>query len=81
MHTVKKVEYLDGYRIKLTFNDKKKKVIDFEERLKRAKGVFLPLKEVNFFKKAKCDGTTIVWPNGVDICPDVLYEQGKDVLD
>lgn len=33
----------------------------------------------NITKKVKCDYETIVWPNGVDICPDVLYKEGKDI--
>ena len=41
--------------------------------------MFLPLKDVDYFKSVKADGTTIVWPNGLDLCPDVLYEIGKEV--
>ncbi|MEI8366512.1 MAG: DUF2442 domain-containing protein [Parachlamydiaceae bacterium] len=79
LHIVKQVEYLNEYRLKLLFNDGKSKVIDFEARLKNAKNMFLPLKDVNYFKKVKSDGTTLVWPNGLDLCPDVLYEIGEEV--
>lgn len=79
MHSVKKVEYLKDYKLKLHFDDKKIKIIDLEYLVKNAKNMFLPLKEVSYFKKVKTDGTTIVWPNGVDLCPDVLYEIGKEV--
>ena len=79
LHIVKKVEYVEGYKLKLKFNDGKIKIVDFEERLKEAKNMFLPLKNINYFKKVRADGTTIVWPNGLDLCPDVLYEKGKDV--
>lgn len=41
--------------------------------------MFLPLKDINYFKEVKADGTTIVWPNGLDLCPDVLYAKGKDI--
>lgn len=74
LHTVKKVEYVEGYKLKLKFNDGKIKIVDFE-----AKNMFMPLKNVEYFKKVRADGTTIVWPNGLDLCPDVLYEKGKDV--
>ena len=38
-------------------------------------GVFKPLEDVGFFKQVQVDAEagTIVWPNEVDFCPDVLY--------
>jgi hypothetical protein len=79
LHTVKKVKYLDGYKLELIFNDGKAKVVDFKERLQYAKNMFLPLRDVNYFKKVKSDGTTLVWPNGLDLCPDTLYEMGTEM--
>jgi uncharacterized protein YnzC (UPF0291/DUF896 family) len=79
LHTVKKVEYIEGYKLKLFFNDDKVKIVDYEDKLKEAKNMFLLLKDIEYFKKVKADGTTIVWPNGLDLCPDVLYEMGKEV--
>jgi len=79
LHTVKDVEYLEEYKLKLMFNNGKIKIVDFKDRLKEAKNMFLPLKDINYFKSVKADGTTLVWPNGLDLCPDVLYERGKDV--
>jgi hypothetical protein len=77
MHFVKKINYIDGYKISLTFNDKKTKIVDVEPYLK--KGVFLPLRDPEYFKKVKVRNDTITWPNEADFCPDVLYEIGKDV--
>jgi hypothetical protein len=41
----------------------------------RRGGVFGPLENVEFFRQVQVDSEagTIVWPNGVDFCPDVLY--------
>lgn len=75
LHTVKKVEYLEGYKLKLKFDDGKTKIIDFEKRLKKAKNLLVQLKDVDYFKKVKTDGVTLIWPNGVDFCPDTLYEK------
>jgi hypothetical protein len=38
-------------------------------------GVFRDLEDVEFFKLVRVDHEAgkIVWPNGVDFCPDVLY--------
>ncbi len=84
LHIIKKVEYLEDYKLKLTFDDKKKKIVD----LKRYKtidteSVFYPFRDLEFFKSVKLDKRlgTLVWPNGVDVCPDTLYEKGIDLED
>lgn len=79
LHIVEKVEYMGEYKLKLTFSDNKVKMVDFSERLKNAKNMFLPLKDKAYFKMVKTDGSTIVWPNGLDLCPDSLYDKGTEV--
>lgn len=82
LHLIKKVEYLEDYKLKLTFNDKKQKIVDLKKHSKESyKTVFFPFKDLDFFKSVKLDRRlgTIVWPNGVDLCPDSLYMIGKDV--
>lgn len=76
---VKKAEYVKDYKVKLVFNDGVAKVVDFKPFLKNAKNLFLPLVDIEYFKKFSVDDTTICWPNEVDFCPDVLYEAGKEV--
>ncbi len=78
LHTVKKAEYLQDYTIKLYFNNKKIKIVNLDYLIKKATNMLLPLVDLECFKQVKCDGTTIYWPNGVDLCPDVLYKTGKD---
>jgi len=79
MHFVKKINYIDGYKISLTFDDKKTKIVDIEPYLD--KGIFLPLKDLKYFKMVRLAGNTIMWPNEADFCPDVLYKIGKEVKD
>lgn len=76
MHFVKKINYIDGYKISLTFDDKKTKIVDLESYLD--KGVFLPLRDPDYFNLVKVKYDTLVWPNEADFCPDTLYEIGKD---
>ena len=47
----------------------------FARRILGRGGVFRPLEDPAFFKQVQVDpeAGTIVWPNGVDFCPDVLY--------
>ena len=79
VHRIRKAQYLEEYKIQLSFDDQSVKIVDLEKMLKNAKNMLLPLKDVDYFKQVKCDGATIVWPNGVDLCPDVLYSMGKNV--
>jgi len=43
--------------------------------------MFKPLQDLDLFKKVALDDChlSICWPNGADICPDVLYEMGTDI--
>ena len=76
---ITKVEYVSGYKLKLTFDNREVRVVDLSEKIKHAKGVFLPLKDLEYFKKVAVDDCelSIYWPNGADICPDVLYAMGR----
>ncbi len=83
LHKVKKMEYVKDYKLKLTFNDKKQKIVDLQE-LTQGYGphtVFYPFRELEFFKSVSLDKElgTLVWPNGADLCPDSLYMMGKDI--
>ena len=81
LHTIKRVEHVEGYKLKLFFDEGKVKLVDFEERLRHAKNMFIPLKDIDYFREVESDGTTIVWPNGLDFCPDSLYEKGVDCVE
>jgi hypothetical protein len=73
--TVTDVRALDGYRVELTFSDGVRGVVDLANRIIGRGGVFHALEDPEFFRKAAVDAElgTIVWPNGADICPDLLY--------
>jgi hypothetical protein len=79
LHVIKKVKHLEDYKLELHFDNKSIKVVNLANFLKAAKNMFVPLLDIQYFKKVECDGTTICWPNGVDLCPDVLYKMGKNV--
>ena len=72
---VKQVRHLEEYRLELVFTDGTTGELDFKERIVGRGGVFTPLQDVDFFKQVRVDpeAGTIVWPNEVDFCPDVLY--------
>jgi hypothetical protein len=65
-----------GHRLQLRFEDGVEGVVDLEATLK-FQGVFAPLKDPSYFSQVRVDpeSGTVVWPNGADLDPDVLYSQ------
>jgi hypothetical protein len=74
---VSTVEVLGDYRLRLTFKDGTVGDVEFGEREWR--GVFEPLSDPIYFAQVRVDpeAGTIVWPNGVDMAPEPLYEQAS----
>ncbi len=72
---IKAVRHLSEYLLEMDFTDGKSGLIDFRSRVVGRGGVFRPLEEVAFFRQVQVDSEsgTLLWPNGVDLCPDVLY--------
>jgi hypothetical protein len=71
------VRHLRDYWLEIHFTDDTTAELDFRTRIVGRGGVFRALQEVHFFKQAAVDqeAGTLVWPNGVDFCPDVLYAE------
>ena len=65
---------LDGYRLHLSFEDGMAGVVDLATQLS-FRGVFEPLKDPAYFQLPRVDSDLgiVVWPNGADLDPDVLY--------
>lgn len=72
------VECLQGSRVRLTFDDGQRRDVDIAGVVP-FDGVFEPLADAAYFRRVRVepDVGTIVWPNGADLCPDVLYEHGR----
>jgi hypothetical protein len=71
------VRHVRDYRLEITFSDDARAELDFREHILGRGGVFVPLQDVSFFCRVEVDreANTLVWPNGVDFCPDVLYHE------
>ena len=72
---IKAVRHIRDFTLEVTFTDGVRGEIDFRERIVGRGGVFAPLEDVEVFRQVRVDPEvdTLVWPNGVDLCPDVLY--------
>jgi hypothetical protein len=70
---VKGVLALDPYVVRVMFADGEVRDVDFEPLLDGP--VFQALRDPEMFGQVAVDeyGDTIVWPNGADLDPDVLY--------
>ena len=79
---IKGVEVLDGCKVRLTFTDESKKVIDLDAYLRGPVFELLRI-DPKLFRAVRVDeeAGTIVWPNGADLDPDVLYLGLKTSLD
>ncbi len=79
IHYLTKVEYLSGYKLRITFEDEVTREVDLEPYLDGE--IFEPLRDVNYFKTAhlNSDIDTVVWDNGADYAPEFLYEIGVPV--
>ena len=77
---VTSVRPLPDRHLDLTFADGLKAVVDLDAIVKTYRGVFLPLLDDHFFQQVRVSPElgTIVWPNGADVCPDVLYGMASD---
>ena len=71
------VKHVKDYALELVFTDGTIATLDFRERVVGRTGVFKQLQSVAFFRQVSLDqeAGTLVWPNGVDFCPDVLYAE------
>ncbi|MGH2561130.1 MAG: DUF2442 domain-containing protein [Thermomicrobiales bacterium] len=71
--TVVDVKVVKPYVVEVTFDDGVQRHVDLESMLWGK--VFEPLRDPEFFAQVRVDPElgTIVWPNGADLAPEILY--------
>lgn len=74
---------LPNYRLKLSFDTGDSGVVDVAALLEQFTGIFAPLRDENYFAQASVnrDIGTVVWPNGADIDPIMLYAHATGNFD
>lgn len=77
MLRVTDVQPLDDYRLRVAFNDGVTREIDCSFLLRGTLGE--PLRDPEYFRQARVDedARTVVWPNGLDPAPELLYNGGQ----
>jgi hypothetical protein len=81
---VTNVRYLQARQLEQTFADGLTGVVDLDQVVHGYTGIFSPLLDDDYFRKVSLNRElgTISWPNGADLCPDVLYSfaSGKPIF-
>lgn len=73
---VTKAQYIDQYKIHLTFNNNKSGVIDLKDVVEHDhRAIFHELIDIQKFKQFTVEMDTIVWKNGLDLAPEFLYKK------
>jgi hypothetical protein len=76
---VEKIEYLEAYKLRLTFNNQVTQDIDLSTEIYGE--IFEPLNDIEYFQQVflNPETKTIEWPNGADFAPEFLYELGQAI--
>ena len=75
---VKYAEYKVGYKVFLTFNNGESVLTDLEKTIfSDTRRIFIPLRDIEYFKSFKISLNTITWDNEADFAPEFLIELGK----
>jgi len=65
------VQAMPGHQLLIKFSNGETGTYNCNPLLKF--GIFCELQDENYFRKARAEHGTVVWPNDQDICPDTLY--------
>jgi hypothetical protein len=75
--TVRAVEPLGDYRLRLTFSDGNVGEVEVDPTSRGR--MFEPLRDPGYFRRVRVNrgAGTIVWPNGLDLAPEGLYRRAR----
>jgi len=83
LHLVKNINNIEPYKLNILFNTGEVKTIDLNQKLiewsKSENSKYKDLLNPNYFMTVKLNPEleTVYWDNGIDFCPDSLYDWGK----
>jgi len=73
------VEAMDDYKLLLCFDNQEKRIFDLKPIL--SFGRFCELRDISLFKRVHVSFDTIEWDNGLDLDPEYLYRESKQITD
>ena len=74
---LKEASYKDNYRVHVRYNNAMEAEVDLSDLLDHP--FYAPLKDKSVFSKVKVheEMPILVWPNDIDLAPEILYERAK----
>ena len=83
---IKKIKSVntENYKISLVYEDGKKINVSLSPYFDKPKGLAAEILRGNLFDKCFIDLGALAWPNGLELCPDALFQlsqeqKGQDV--
>lgn len=75
-HKIRKVR-AKNCQLTCWFDDGSVMIYDMKPILKKRGPMLDPLKRKSFFELAFVESGSVIWPNGFDICPNLIYRDGE----
>ncbi|MEN9849449.1 MAG: hypothetical protein RL368_2189 [Pseudomonadota bacterium] len=76
MFHISNAEYVDNFKIALTFNNDKQGILDFQPFIfQDSRPIFQDLRDESYFKQFKLQSGTLCWSNELDFAPEFLFFQ------
>ena len=79
LRSIQKVIATTSFELICTFDNEEVKSFDMKPLLKKTGSMVLPLRRLPYFKKVFIEMGVPTWPNGFDLCADVLYAKGIEL--
>ena len=72
---VTRLERLEGFRLRVRFNDGSEGVHDFAGLVQESGAMLVPLRDERYFARVFLEFGALTWPNGFDIAPEWLRRE------
>jgi hypothetical protein len=79
LRKIKKVVATSDFELICTFDNDVIKQYDFAPMFKKTGVMVDPLRKISYFKRVFLEMGVPTWPNGFDVCADLIYMEGKAV--
>ena len=71
------VSVLEDYNLLVTFQNGEKRIFDAKPLLSMP--IYQPLNDKHLFSQAKADGMCVFWNDDIDLCPDKVYTESREI--